>query len=122
MAATPEQLLDEWTEGLLAHDPGRIAACYADDAVLYIPAAGIDAKGRGQIHDAFAAMLDAGVRPTEFTVHERSVIIDGDHSYAHLIAEYAVGSGPDAVVVPVRATEVMQRADDGRWLYVVDHA
>ena len=82
----------------------------------------MDARGRGQIHDAFAAMLDAGVRPTEFTVHERSVITDGDHSYAHLSAEYAVDSGPEAVCVAVRVTEVMRRAEDGRWLYVIDHA
>jgi ketosteroid isomerase-like protein len=67
-------------------------------------------------------MLAAGVRPTEFTVHERSVVTDGDHSYAHLSAEYAVGSGPEAVCVPVRATEVMQRREDGTWLYVIDHA
>ncbi len=74
------------------------------------------------MHDAFAAMLAAGVRPTRFTVHERVVVTDGDHSYAHLSAEYVVGSGPEAVNVDVRATEVMQRGEDGRWLYVIDHA
>ncbi len=44
------------------------------------------------------------------------------HSYAHLSAQYEVGSGPEAVIVPVRATEVMQRGEDGMWLYVIDHA
>lgn len=122
MATTPEELLDEWADALLAHDPDRLAACYAEDARLYVPSAGVDAMGRAEVRGAFAAMLDSGVRPTEFTVQERSVVRDGDHAYAHLTAHYTVGSGPDAVSVPVRATEVMARRDDGTWLYVIDHA
>lgn len=122
MASTPEGLLDEWVEALLAHDPVRLAACYADDARLYIPSAGVDVRGRSQVHDAFAAMFAGGIRPTHFTVHERSIINDGAHSYAHLSAQYEIGSGPEAVSVPVRATEVMKRGADGMWLYVIDHA
>ncbi len=84
MASTPEGLLDEWVEALLAHDPVRVAACYADDPPLYIPSAGVDARGRSQVHDALAATFAGGIRPTEFTVHERSIVNDGAHSYALL--------------------------------------
>lgn len=122
MASTPEGLLDEWVEALLAHDPVRLAACYAEEARLYIPSAGVDVKGRSQVHDAFAVMFAGGIRPTNFSVLERSIVTDGAHSYAHLIAQYEVGSGPEAVSVPVRATEVMERGEDGKWLYVLDHA
>ena len=106
--------------GFESGDADAVAACYAEDAVMWFPG-GSMAKGRAAIRDGFAHFL-AGVtiKDVQMTAIEEETM--GDTRVAW--GTYAISMVDKATQVESvqrgRYTDV-QRKIDGQWLYVVDH-
>ena len=97
-----------------------IAACYADDAILWIPG-GPMARGRAAIRDGFAGFL-AKVSVTNVTLTEIGHAGTGDTRTTW--GTYAISMVDKATKAPSiengRYVDV-QKKIHGRWLYIVDH-
>lgn len=110
-----------WEKAVEANDLDAVMACYAPDAVAWLPDSP-ELKGaeaiRQSYKDLFAAntIKDASLSETHYTtVGERSV---GWGRFSLTL----VPKGSDRPVVALgRFTEVAEHRG-GRWVYVVDHA
>jgi uncharacterized protein (TIGR02246 family) len=126
-AAAPEQssgaqAVDEaWRKAMSANDLDAVVACYSKDAVLWLAGA-MEAKGREAIRKAFALVLNANT-VTEVTFanthYETAANLSvgwGDYSIA-LVPK----AGGNPVVLSGRFT-VVAKQEDGKWVYIIDHA
>ena|SRR5947209_5605425 len=68
------QALKQETEAWNAHDADRVAACYADDAVLYDVGVSAPLRGRAAIRDSVAGYLAAF---SDFHVEAGEAIVSG---------------------------------------------
>jgi conserved hypothetical protein len=111
---------DCFVAGFESGDADAVAACYAEDAVMWFPG-GSMAKGRAAIRDGFAHFL-AGATITDVELTEMGQETLGDTKVAW--GTYAVSMVDKATqaasVERGRYTDV-QKKIDGRWLYIVDH-
>ncbi len=119
---TGMQALDAaWVKAMKTNDVEAATACYASDAVMWLPDAP-EARGAKAIHDAYAGLLG------EMSV-ENAVVSDavyetaGDWSsgWGHFSLTLRPKKGGDAIAMQGRFTAVAKRVGD-RWLYVADHA
>jgi len=120
VAAEPAPAGDCFLAGFKAGDADAVAACYADDAVMWFPG-GPMAKGRAAIRDGFAGYF-AGVTIKDATLTPIGEITKGDihvawGTYAVTLVDKATHAES---VERGRYTDV-QKKIDGRWLYIVDH-
>ncbi|GAA4867964.1 nuclear transport factor 2 family protein [Luteimonas vadosa] len=103
-----------------AGDAEAVAACYAEDAVMWFPG-GPMVKGREAIRDGFAGYLA--------TVEIKDVRLDGMGQES--MGDTRVAWGTYEIHFVDKATQVesvdrgrfvdVQKKIDGRWLYTVDH-
>jgi uncharacterized protein (TIGR02246 family) len=111
---------DCFVAGFGSGDADAVAACYAEDAVMWFPG-GPMAKGRAAIRDGFAHFF-ADVTITDVQLTEMGQETMGDTKVAW--GTYAIGMVDKATQVASvergRYTDV-QKKIDGRWLYTVDH-
>ena len=110
-----------WLPAFKAADADAATACYADDAVLWIPGAPT-ARGSKAIHDAYAGFFAASTIK-EVTLTESGASEMGDMRAAwgtFRIVAVAKADGSESVETG-RYTDV-QKKIGGRWVYVVDHA
>lgn len=110
-----------WIKAMKANDLEAIVACYAKDAVLWMPDAP-EARGEAAIRAAYKGLLsthtvkDASMSDTRYkTVGETS------SGWGRFSITLVPKSGGAAVVMNGRFSEVAERRG-GRWVYVVDHA
>ena len=111
---------DCFTAGFEANNADAVAACYAEDAIIWFPG-GTMAKGRTAIRDGFAHFLGG------FLVKDVEMMTIGHEA----VGDTRVAWGTYAIRVVNKETqaETMQRGRftdvqkkiDGRWLYTVDH-
>jgi len=111
---------DCFTPAFEAGDADAVAACYAEDAILWFPG-GPMARGRQAIRDGFAGYF-AGVTVKDAAMTELGHEAMGDAraswgTYEIHLVDKATG---------VESTERGRYTDvsrkiDGRWQYVVDH-
>jgi uncharacterized protein (TIGR02246 family) len=109
-----------WIDAFRAMDADAVAACYADDAVLWFPG-GPMAKGRQAIHDGFAGYFAAS------TVKEMTIEEMGRESMGDALAAWGTWkltvvdkqSGAERTMTG-RYSDVSKKID-GKWLYVMDH-
>ena len=112
---------DCWKPAFTAGDADAVAACYAEDAVLWLPGAPM-MRGRDAIRAGYADFF------SHFTV-KSMVITEAGHTRA---GDEAASWGSFRLVTVSRAdgketievgryTDVSRRID-GQWRYVVDHA
>ena len=110
-----------FAKGFEASDADAVAACYAEDAIIWFPG-GSMAQGRQAIRDGFAHFF------TEMTIKDVAmrdighVMGEGDTRTAwgtYEIRAVVKASGAE-VVQSGRFTDVTKKID-GRWLYLVDH-
>lgn len=104
-----------------AGDADAVTACYAPDAVLWVPG-GPMAKGAEQIRGAFAWYFD------KYTIKDFTVAPMG----WHMVGEDKVTWGTFSMTTVDKATGAeatstgrytdVSRRIDGKWLYTVDHA
>lgn len=110
-----------WTKAMKANDLDAIVACYAPDAVMWLPDAP-EARGRQAIRDVYAGYLDAyTVADAALTdaFYETSGDLTG--SWGHYAFTLQPKKGGDPVVLKGRYVVVMKRIG-GNWLLVADHA
>ena len=97
-----------------------VAACYAEDAVLWFPG-GPMAKGRAAIRDGFAGYFnDVTIKDIAMTTLGEQAVGDARASWGtYAITSNNKKTGAEAVEHG-RYTDVTKLID-GRWVYVVDH-
>jgi uncharacterized protein (TIGR02246 family) len=111
---------DCWLAAFADGDADAVAACYADDAVMWFPG-GPMATGRQAIRDGYAHFF------SEYSIQDVSTQTLGHETmgdtqaawgtYAITTVEKASGKVHS---VTGRFTDVSRKID-GRWLYVADH-
>ena len=111
---------EAWKKAMKANDLEAIVACYAPDAVLWLPEAP-EARGAKAIREVYAGLL-AG-----FTVVDVSVSYVGDQTAGELSTgwgNFTLTLQPkdgSPVISKGRFTAVAKKIG-GKWLYVADHA
>jgi uncharacterized protein (TIGR02246 family) len=120
VAADPPPAGDCFVAAFKASDADAVAACYAEDAIIWFPG-GPMAQGRTAIRDGFAHHF------SEFTIKDASLTQLGESASADTRTTwgtYTVTSTDKATqkesVENGRYVDV-QRLIDGKWLYIVDH-
>jgi uncharacterized protein (TIGR02246 family) len=104
-----------------AGDADAVTACYADDAVLWIPGQPM-AKGREAIHALFAGYFAA------YTVKDMKIVPMGHQGVGDEVATWgtftlvAVDKATGKESTEVGRYVDVSRKVDGKWVYVVDHA
>lgn len=91
------QALKQETEAWNAHDADRVAACYADDAVLYDVGVSDPLRGRAVIRDSVASYLAAF---SDFHVEVGEAIVSGNRA----AQEFKVTGTNDGELMGVPAT------------------
>ena len=120
VAAEPAPAGDCFTAGFKAGDADAVAACYAEDAIVWFPG-GPMAKGRQAIRDGFAGYFaNATVKDVELT-----------QMGAETAGKVRVTWGTYAISLVDKTTQAesvergrytdVQKMIGGRWLYIVDH-
>ena len=123
MADSPEDVIVEFEKAAVTGDYSAIADLYEADATLVMAEMAVLAQGRENIKATWEGLQALG-QFLSLDIESRPIIRDGDLAVAHLVATVRL-QPPDSTEVttmPVRATEVMRRGDDGQWRYVIDHA
>ena len=111
---------EAWKKAMKANDLEAIVACYAPDAVLWLPDAP-EARGAKAIREVYAGLL-AG-----FSVVDVSVSYVGDQTAGELSTgwgNFTLTLQPkdgSPVISKGRFTAVSKKIG-GKWLYVADHA
>ena len=112
---------DCWKPAFVAGDADAVAACYAEDAVMYFPG-GSAAAGRAAIRDGYAHYF------SEYTITDAQLVEVGRVAHGDTVTswgDFTITMVPKAGGAPIvshgRFTDVSKRID-GQWRYVVDHA
>lgn len=103
-----------------AGDADAVAACYAEDAIMWFPG-GPMAKGRAAIRDGFAGYF------AQYAIRDVTLDVLGHEDLGPTMAAWGTytihtvdkDTGAEAAETG-RFTDVSKRVGD-RWLYVVDH-
>ena len=110
-----------WLAAARNSDAEAVSACYAEDAVLWLPGGGM-VQGRDAIRDAYAGFFDA------FTVRTADLMEMGSKAMDDTVTTWGTfrmvmtpKAGGDDVTESGRYTDVSQNID-GQWVYIVDHA
>ncbi len=122
VAEDGSKAVDEaWLKGMKTNNLEAIVACYAPDAVLWLPGAP-EARGSKAIRDVYAGLLSS------FTVADVSLTnaayqTSGDLSAAwgNFAMTLQPKDGGSPVVSKGRFTSASKKIG-GKWVYVADHA
>ena len=117
----PGSVDEAWMKAMKANDLDAIVACYAKDAIAWLPNEA-QAKGTDAIRATYKGLLDT------YTVSD---VKNADTAY-QTFGDRAVAwgtftlvltpkNGGAAMTMTGRYTEFLEKRD-GRWVYVVDHA
>ncbi len=111
-----------WSKAMLAGDVDAVVACYAPDAVLWLPFAP-KAVGTQQIRDAYAGMLSAntvvGATITNASYETRQDLSTGWGEFVLTLK----AKKPDGATIVMKGRFVdVARQMNGRWVYVADQA
>jgi uncharacterized protein (TIGR02246 family) len=121
-APTGAQGVDEaWRKAITANDLNAVMSVYSKDAVMWLPDAP-EAKGREAIRKSYADLLAANT-VTAASLANTHYQISGDLSVGW--GDFTLTLAPKAGGNPVTLSgrfSVIARKEDGKWLYVVDHA
>ena len=111
---------DCFVAGFESGDADAVAACYAEDAVMWFPG-GSMAKGRAAIRDGFAHFLaDVTITDVELTEMGQETLGDTKVAWGTYAVSMVDKTTHAESVERGRYTDV-QKKIDGRWLYIVDH-
>ena len=112
---------DCWKPAFAAGDADAVSACYADDAVLWLPGAPM-MQGREAIRDGYADFFSHfTIKSMELTEAGHSRIGDEAASWGSFRLVMVSREDGKEVAEVGRYTDVSRKVD-GKWLYVVDHA
>jgi ketosteroid isomerase-like protein len=110
-----------WLKAIKANDLEALVACYAPDAVLWLPGAP-EARGAKTIRDAYAGMLAVNT-VTDATIVNAVYQTSGDLSagWGNFTLSLKPKNGGAPVVMKGRFIDVAKKVG-GKWAYVSDHA
>lgn len=110
-----------WLKAIKANDVDALVACYAPDAVMWLPDAP-EARGAKAIRDAYAGLLAANT-VADATIANAVYQTSGDLSTAwgNFTLTLKPKKGGDAVTMKGRFTAVTKKTG-GKWAYVADLA
>ena len=112
---------DAWVKAMKANDLEAVLACYAPDAVVWLPDSP-EASGEKAIRAAYQGLLAANT-VQDATVTETHYKTAGNLStgWGRFTLTLAPKAGGAPIAMKGRFTEVAQLRG-GRWVYVADHA
>ena len=112
-----------WKKAIVANDLEAVLACYAPDAVAWLPDSP-EAKGATAIRESYKAFL-GGNTIRDFMMTDTHYEVHGDRAvgWGRFVLTLVPKAPADAKPVSIsgRFSEVAVKRD-GRWVYVVDHA
>lgn len=112
---------EAWRKAVLANDLEAVVACYSKDAVMWLPDAP-EAKGREAIRKAYAELLAANtVKEAVFTNTHYETTGKVSVGWGNFSLTLVPKSGGNPVVLSGRFT-VVAKQENGKWVYIVDHA
>lgn len=95
----------------------ELLSLYEDDAVLLADGASPPRRGRQDIGEALAELIQL---PGRMISRNNFCVQQGE--LALLRADWRVIDGQGQTVAAAGTAEIIRRQPDGRWLYVIDHA
>ena len=116
-----KQVDEAWLKAVKANDLNALVACYAPDAVLWLPNTP-EAKGEKAIRATYAALLGANTvvdASLQNAVYNTAGEISTSWGTFTLVLKPKAG-GPN-VVMQGRFLSASKR-EGGRWRYIADHA
>lgn len=119
-AAEPQSAGDCFVAAFTASDADAVAACYAEDAIIWFPG-GPMARGREAIRDGFAGFFahmtvkDGVLTPLGETATDDTRTTWGTYVFT------LVDKATQAETTERGRYVDVQKLVDGKWLYVVDH-
>lgn len=110
-----------WTRAMKANDLDAVVACYAPDAVVWLPDSP-EAVGTAAIRAGYKNLLDANT-VKDVVLMPVNAKTSGDMStgWGHFSMTLAPKDGGAAVSMKGRYLAAAQK-QGGKWVYVVDHA
>lgn len=112
---------DRWAAAMKANDVDAIVACYAPDAVMWLPDAP-EARGEKAIREAYRGWLAANtIQAVAFTNAQSVTSGDDSSGWGDFALTLQPKAGGAPTVMKGRYTAVAQKRG-GRWVYVADHA
>jgi uncharacterized protein (TIGR02246 family) len=112
-----------WKKAIIANDLEAVLACYAPDAVAWLPDSP-EAKGATAIRESYKALLGANTI-RDFMMSDTHYELHGDRAvgWGRFVLTLVPKTPADAKPVSIagRFSEVAVKRD-GRWVYLVDHA
>ncbi|HEY8132196.1 MAG TPA: SgcJ/EcaC family oxidoreductase [Thermoanaerobaculia bacterium] len=110
-----------WMKAVKANDLEAVMACYASDAVAWLPGSP-EASGKEAIRAAYQGLFNANtVQDATLTDAHYKTTGTLSTGWGHFTLTLAPKSGGAAVTMKGRFTEVAERRR-GRWVYIADHA
>jgi uncharacterized protein (TIGR02246 family) len=122
VAEDGSKAVDEaWLKGMKANDVEAVVACYAPDAVMWLPGAP-EARGTKAIRDTYAGLLSS-FTVADVTITNAMYQTSGDLSAAwgNFTMTLQPKDGGSPVVQKGRFTSASKKIG-GKWVYVADHA
>ena len=122
LAADGAEALDQaWMKAMKAGDVAAVAACYAPDAVLWLPGAP-EARGAKAIQDEYAGLLGANtVTEVSLTDGHYETHPNLSYGWGHFTMTLTPKAGGAPTTMVGRYLDVAKKVD-GKWKYVADHA
>ena len=112
---------DCWEPAFTAGDAEAVAACYAEDAVLWLPGAPA-MQGRDEIRAGYADFFDKfQIESMVLEEAGRTELGDDAASWGRFTLTMVSREDGQQIVEVGRYTDVSRKVD-GEWVYVVDHA
>ena len=110
-----------WVKAMKANDLEAVLACYAPDAVAWLPDSP-EAKGEKAIRATYQGLLTANT-VQDVTVTETNYKSTGSLSvgWGRFVLALAPKSGGSPIAMKGRFIDVAELRD-GRWVYIADHA
>jgi uncharacterized protein (TIGR02246 family) len=110
-----------WEKAVEANDLDAVMACYAADAVAWLPDSP-ELKGKEAIRRSYEGLFAANtIKDASFTETHYATVGDRSVGWGRFSLTLVPKGSDKPVVATGRFTEVAERRD-GRWVYVVDHA
>ena len=121
-AADGAEALDQaWMKAMKAGDAAAVAACYASDAVLWLPGAP-EAKGAKAILDEYTGLLGANtVTEVSLTDGHYETSQNMSYGWGHFTMTLTPKAGGAPTTMAGRYVDVAKKVG-GKWKYVADHA
>ena len=118
----PQGLDTSWMKAIMAGDANAVASLYASDAVLWFPNAP-EARGAKAIQDAYTGFLNTyKVSDVSFTDTHYETVQNIGVASGHFMMTLTPKAGGAPTIMGGRYSSVAEKAADGTWRYVVDHA